>query len=89
MFSANYTYCLRQKRDEKRLFPLFFVLQKSWHQKQNDGLLQNREEKTLGVDFTIILNAAFTQADPKSAKNTVKRSVFFVLLRSERVNASS
>jgi hypothetical protein len=29
MFSANYTYCVRQRRDEKRLFfLLFFVLQK-------------------------------------------------------------
>jgi hypothetical protein len=30
-----------------------------------------------GVNFTNIIRAAFTQADPKSAKKTVKLSVFF------------
>jgi len=30
-----------------------------------------------GVNFTNILRAAFAQADPKSAKNIVKLSVFF------------
>jgi len=37
------------------------------------------------VDFTNILSAAFTCTDPKSAKNTVKQSVFFVLLGFERL----
>ncbi len=32
------------------------------------------------VDFTNILRAAFMLADPKSAKNTVKQSVFFLAL---------
>jgi len=41
-----------------------------------------------GVNFTNILQAAFTQADPKSAKNTVKPSVFFALLGFERVKAA-
>jgi hypothetical protein len=34
----------------------------------------------LGVDFINILQAAFKPAAPKSAKNTVKPSVFFALL---------
>jgi len=37
---------------------------------------------THGVDFTNFLCAAFMRADPKSAKNTVKQSVFFALLGS-------
>ncbi len=41
-----------------------------------------------GVDFTKILCAAFTCAGPKSAKNTVKPSVFFALLGSVLVKAS-
>jgi len=40
-----------------------------------------------GVDFTNILHAAFTHTDPKSTKNTVKLSVFLVLLGSSIVKA--
>jgi len=38
--------------------------------------VQLRRSST-GVNFTNILRAAFTHADPESAKNTVKLSVFF------------
>jgi hypothetical protein len=38
-----------------------------------------------GVNFTNILWAAFRLSDPKSAKNTVKFSVFFEILGSARV----
>jgi len=37
---------------------------------------------TTEVDFTNILQAAFKRTDLKSAKNTVKPSVFFALLGS-------
>ena len=40
-----------------------------------------------GVDFTIILRAAFTQANPKSAKKTVRSSSFFALLGSVSLKA--
>jgi len=40
---------------------------------------------TPGVNFINILQAAFTRADPKSAKNTV----FFALLGSAHVKAAS
>ena len=40
------------------------------------------------VNFTNILQAAFTRADPKSAKKTVKLSSFIVLLGTERVKAA-
>ena len=40
---------------------------------------------TPGVNFTNILQAAFTCADPKSAKKTVKLSSFIVLLGSAHV----
>jgi len=46
------------------------------------------DPKGLGVNFTNILQTAFTHADPKSAKNTVKLSVFFALLGSEHVKAA-
>jgi hypothetical protein len=36
--------------------------------------------KKYGVDFDNILRAAFMCADPKSAKHTVKWSVFFAFL---------
>jgi len=41
-----------------------------------------------GVNFTNILQAAFMHADPKSAKNTVKLSVFLALSKSEHVKAA-
>jgi len=41
-----------------------------------------------GVDFTKILRAAFPLVDPKSAKNTVKPSVFFMLLGFVHVKAA-
>ncbi len=37
------------------------------------------------VDFTNILHEAFTCEDPKSAKNTVKPSVFFALFGSVHI----
>ena len=40
----------------------------------------------LGVNFTNILWAAFTSADPKSAKKTIKSSSFLALLGSARIN---
>jgi len=40
-----------------------------------------------GVNFINVLQAAFTSADPKSAKKTVKLSVFFALSGSARVKA--
>jgi len=39
------------------------------------------------INFTNILIKVFTRADPKSAKNTVKLSVFFALLGSEHILA--
>jgi len=42
----------------------------------------------LGVDFTNILRAAFTCADPKSAKKTVKLNSFIALLVSAHVKAA-
>jgi len=41
-----------------------------------------------GADLTNNLHAAFMHADPKSAKNTVKPSVFFALLGSARIKAA-
>ncbi len=41
-----------------------------------------------GVNFINVLQAAFTHTDPKSTKKTVKLSVYFVLLGSERTKAA-
>ena len=41
-----------------------------------------------GVNFTNILHAAFTYADLKSTKNTVKLTVFYALLGSACVKAA-
>ncbi len=41
-----------------------------------------------GVNFINILQAAFMKIDPKSAKNSVKLSVFFALLGSASINAA-
>jgi len=49
----------------------------SWNQQHGEGL-----SKAPGLNFINILCPAFTHTDPKSAKNTVKPSVFFTLLRS-------
>ncbi len=43
---------------------------------------------TPGVNFINVLRAALTRADPESAKNTVKLSVFFPLLGSASVKAA-
>ena len=40
------------------------------------------------VNFINVLRAAFTHADPESAKKTVKSSSFFALLGSARVKAA-
>jgi hypothetical protein len=40
------------------------------------------------VNFTNVPQAAFTRADPKSAKKTVKLSSFIALLGSARVKAT-
>ena len=42
----------------------------------------------LGVDFTNILRAAFTIADPKSTKKLLDLTVFFALLVSAGVKAA-
>ena len=46
------------------------------------------EYETPGVNFTNILQAAFTRADPKIAKKTVKFSSFIALLGSSHVKAA-
>jgi hypothetical protein len=46
------------------------------------------EFETSEVNFTNILREDFTRADPKSAKNTYKLSVFFALLGSACVKAA-
>jgi len=43
---------------------------------------------TTGVNFINVLQAAFVLADPKSAKETVKLSVFFALLGSALAKAA-
>ncbi len=42
---------------------------------------------TPGLDVINILRTAFTPVDPKSVKNTVKLSIFFMLLGSTRAKA--
>ncbi len=44
--------------------------------------MPRRVELCPGVNFINILQAAFTHRDPESAKETVKRFVFFELLGS-------
>jgi len=41
-----------------------------------------------GVNFTNVLRAAFTRADPKSAKKLLNLTVFFALLGSACVKAA-
>jgi hypothetical protein len=41
-----------------------------------------------GVNFINVLREAFMLTDPESARKTVKLSVFFVLLESERAKAA-
>ena len=41
-----------------------------------------------GVNFTNVLRAAYTQADPKSAIKLINLTVFFALLGSTRVKAT-
>jgi len=41
----------------------------------------------LGVNFINVLHEAFTSADPKKAKNTVKLSLFFTLMSSGSIKA--
>jgi len=43
------------------------------------SLLKIGSSLTQGVNFINITQAAFTHADPESAKNTVKLSVLFAL----------
>ncbi len=45
-------------------------------------------KSTPGVNFINILQATIVRADPKSAKNTFKSSVFFVLSGSTRVKTA-
>jgi len=49
---------------------------------QDSTHLPTLENQRVGVNFINVLRAAFTQPDPKSAKNTIKLSVFFALLGS-------
>jgi len=44
--------------------------------------------ETPGVNFTNILQEVITHADPKSAKNSIKQTAFFVLLGSARLKAA-
>jgi len=44
--------------------------------------------RRLGVNFTHVLRAAFTRADPKSAIKLLNLTVFFALLGSARVKAA-
>ena len=43
--------------------------------------------KCTGLNFINVLRTAFTIADPKSVKKTVKLSIFFMLLGSMSVKA--
>jgi len=61
----------------------------------NDQILDHFQEglkgpssSILGVNFTNILRAAFTRADPKNAKKLFNLTVFFALLGSSRVKAA-
>ena len=45
-------------------------------------------KSSLGVNFTNVLRAAFTHANPKSAKKLLNLTVFFALLGSEQIKAA-
>ena len=49
---------------------------------------KSRREPVAGVNFTNILQAAFTCADPKSAIKLLNLTVFFALLGSAHVKAA-
>ena len=47
-----------------------------------------KKEGRLGINFTNVLRAAFTFADPESAKKLLNLTVFFALLVSAGVKAA-
>ncbi len=59
------------------------ILRYIWH------YFQSFKNVLSSADFTNIFCVAFTHPDPKSANNTVKQTVFFVLLGSAHLKASS
>ena len=59
--------------------------------KRNKKRNKDRTERRMmepGVNFTNILQAAFTRADPKSAKKLLNLTVYFALLGPARVKAA-
>ena len=50
--------------------------------------IASQQKFTPGFNFTNVLRAAFTRANPKSAKKTVKLSSFFALLGSTSAKAA-
>ena len=71
---------------QKLVFRFLYQTTKKIPQKTSTMCLE--KVAAAGVNFTNILRAAFTHADPKSAKKTVKSSIFFVLSGSKRVKAA-
>jgi hypothetical protein len=67
---------------------VFFALLGSERSKAAHKPLMKLTPACTVVNFTNILRTAFTSKDHKSAKNTVKSSVFFALLGSERSKAA-
>jgi hypothetical protein len=50
-------------------------------------ILKSENSQKPGLNFINVLCTAFTLADPKNIKKTVKLSIFFTLLRSTSVKA--
>jgi len=67
----EHKFCMKKLPPHTKIrFYLFFLrLLKNW-----------RQNARRGVNFTNILRTSFTHTDLKSTKNTVRPSVFFVLL---------
>ena len=67
--------------------PLFLD---AYHQLRNNGLDQrfSTDGSRPGVNFTNVLRAAFTPADPKSGKKLLNLTVFFALSGSASVKAA-
>jgi len=78
-YSKNLLY-----KTELRTLPLWIETDGDTQQKL---LNENMATTEPGVNFSNVLHGAFTLIIPKSAKNTVKSSVFFTLLGSASVKA--
>jgi hypothetical protein len=78
--SSGTRYYLSFNSDRRTLFVSF----------PNEKIVIGKQMKldTTGVNFTNVLSAAFTHSDPKSAKKTVKLSVFFAHSGSAHVKAA-